>query len=533
MPVTERLQALGQWSLTLKPDTPKFVRDAISTPFQHVVITPSWVDVAGMDDADILDIAMYNGVVLRPGPQYEIGGVGLAWWLGDERGVPILRSPVSSGTGSSPLSTWVSSLLALNPIGVGSVTGGGPVGGNVAGAFTYQSVRVALEAVFKYFQVEYRVNPDYTLDYGEADDLYGSAPVATAVPRGQGGRELNLKGFEVTDLDYSRDFTDFISHVVAAGRGGLGTAVGLVPLTEFGSADPTTGSGVFREAFFDVPEAALGFETNYAESIIARYSDVDFVGVATDDFVRGSFGPGYLIDVYDSDRGLLDADNQDFYQGEVVFPKLVRVVGMSWPVQEGVGVYYRFRESGITGAAIWTDLTPYIEWERPGTRIEVGNPAYSPLADQFSVSAQTATVQAGGWDYYTPTITGSGTAVGSGGVCAGHFRRQGTTLHLRITWTLGTGSTVGSGGITFSLPSGMAAATETNGFQYLFGIFRDTGTTEYKGAARVSSGGSTVTCYAEVASATYVSYAATAVAVPHIWASTDVVEISGTIEVAP
>ena len=131
MPVTERLQAMGQWSLTLRPDTPKTVRDALAAPYQSIVITPSWVDVAGMTDAAVLDAAIYNGVILRPGPQYELGGVGLVWWLGDEKGVPYLASPVSS-SGQS-LSSWVTALLAnANAVdSVGSVTGGGPVGGNI------------------------------------------------------------------------------------------------------------------------------------------------------------------------------------------------------------------------------------------------------------------------------------------------------------------------------------------------------------------------------------------------------------------
>jgi hypothetical protein len=536
MPVTEALQTMGRWSLTLKEGTPKFIRDAVSTPWQHIVITPSWVDIAGMSDDDIVANALYTGVVLQPGPQYEIGGVGNLWWLGDERGVPHLTSPVTSGVGSSSLSTWVTSVLALTPIDVGTVTGAGPVGGNIRAAFTYQSARVALEAIFKYFQVEYRVNNDWTIDYGEAADLYGSDPVATALPRGQGGREFNLKGFRVTDLDYSRDFTDVLSHVTAAGRGGNGTATGIVPATDFSAYD-REGGNIVRRAFFDVPEAALGFETNYAESIIARYSDVDFVGVSTDDFVRSQFSPGYLINVYDADRGLQDGDNQDFYQGEILFPKLVRVIGMQWPIQEGCGVYYRYHAATVVGAVTYTDLTPYVEWERPGTKIETGNPAYSPINEQFSVSAQTATVSAGTWDTYTPTITGAGTAVGSGTV-VGFFRRIGTTLQIRITWTLAAGSTVGAGGVTFSMPTGITAVTQTNVFQMVEAMYNDTGTAVYHGHAYVGSGGTTLLCNVHAyngaaAGVAYVTWAPLAAAVPHIWAATDFINLNGTIEVAP
>lgn len=520
---------MGSWSLTLRPDTPKTIREAVSTPFQSIIITPTWVDPTGMTDAAMLDLAIYNGVVLRPGPQYELGGVGLAWWLGDERGVPYIASPVSSTSGAS-LASWVSSLIASTPISVGSVTGAGPVGGNVAGYFQWQSARTALEAVLRYFQVEYRVNNDYTIDYGEPADLYGATPVATALPRGQGSREQRLKGFEVTDLDYSRDFADYVSFVTAVGRGGYGQSSSVNILTEFGASDPV-GDAVSRRAFFDVPEASLGLEVNYAESVLDRYSEVDFVGVSTDDFVRGTFGPGYYLNVYDSDRGLLDADNQDVYQGEVVFPKLVRVIGMTWPIQDGCGVYYRFREDGPSGDAIYTDLSPYVERERPGTKIEVGTSAYSPINDQFTVSAQTATVQAGAWDQYTPSITGTGTAVGNGTV-VGKYRRVGTTLHIRITWTLGSTSTVGSGGVTFSLPSGMSSPVQTNAHQMVEAMYNDTGTVVYKGHAYVGSGGTTLLCNVWNVAGTYPTWTGLTSAIPHTWANTDFININGTIEVA-
>jgi hypothetical protein len=534
MPVTEGLQQLGRWSLTLKSDTPKFIRDAISTPWQHIIITPSWVDVAGMSDDDILDNAMYCGVVLRPGPQYELGGVGNLWWLGDERGVPHLTTPVSSGTGSSPLSTWVTSLLALTPIGVGSVTGAGPVGGNVRAAFRYESARTALEAVFKYFQVEYRMTTGFDLDYGEPADLYGTDPVATALPKGQGGREFNLKGFQVTDLDYSQDFTDFLSHVTAAGRGGNGTATGLVPTTDFEAYDPI-GGNIVRRAFFDVPEAALGFETNYAESIIARYSDVDYVGVSTDDFVRDTFGPGYYINVYDSDRGLLDADNQDVFQGEVLFPKLVRVIGMTWPIQEGVGVYYRHTTAQIPSPAwSYVDLTPYVEWERPGTRIDTGNPAYSPINEQFSSSAQTAPVLAGTWDTYTPTWSSSGVQPTlNNGTIVGYFRRQGTTLHLRGRLICGSGTAFGSGEWRVSLPPGMDTAGSTSEYQVGRGMAVDTGTASY-GIYPVSDPATSTTAlrlfYESTAGSQQASVTATT---PHAWANTDVLAWNITMEVDP
>lgn len=530
MPVSERLQTLGSWSLTLRPDTPRAVRDLVSTPFQHIIITPSWVEATGMSDAAMLDIAMYNGVVVRPGPQYELGGYGLAWWWGDDRGVPHLDQAVG-GSQSQSLSTWISQIMNRVPSwSAGSVAGAGPVGGTAISYFRFESARQALDAITRYFQVEWRINNDYTLDYGTAADLYGSTPVATALTRGQGGREMNLSGFRVKDLDYSRDFSDFLTIVTAAGRGGTGTAFGVNPMTEYDAWGPF-GTNITRRAFFDVPETALGLEVNYAESIVERYSDMDYVGISTDDMVRPTFGPGYLINVYDPDRGLVDADNQQIYQGEVVFPKEVRVIGMSWPIERGMGVYYRKHEAFPSNVSTYVDLTPYVEWEQPGTRIEVGNPAYSPIAEQFSTSSQTAPVKAGQWDEYTPSLTASTTNPTLGtSTITGHFRREGTTLHIRGELNVGSTFAAGSGEYRVSLPSGMSAVSDQE--QQAMGQVVDANVGRYPLHATIDPA-SFVDRFRLFYSPTAAVISGVTNNAPATWASGDRLWWNGTIEVDP
>ena len=81
MPITERVMALGDWSLQLKPDTPFSVRNSISTPFSQLVVTPGRLPSVSLTDTIALGQALYCGVVLRPGPQFELAGCGLLWYL--------------------------------------------------------------------------------------------------------------------------------------------------------------------------------------------------------------------------------------------------------------------------------------------------------------------------------------------------------------------------------------------------------------------------------------------------------------------
>jgi len=62
------------------------------------------------------------------------------------------------------------------------------------------------------------------------------------------------------------------------------------------------------------------------------------------------------------------------------------------------------------------------------------------------------------WAAYTPTWSSSGSAPALGnGTIVGGFRREGTTLHVRGKLNVGSGSTVGTGDLRISLPSGLTA----------------------------------------------------------------------------
>ncbi len=69
----------------------------------------------------------------------------------------------------------------------------------------------------------------------------------------------------------------------------------------------------------------------------------------------------------------------------------------------------------------------------------------------------------GWWTTYTPTWTSSGSppAIGNGSV-TGRYKRSGATLHLQQHIVIGSTSTLGSGAIRLSLPSGMSGGSITS-----------------------------------------------------------------------
>lgn len=172
-------------------------------------------------------------------------------------------------------------------------------------------------------------------------------------------------------------------------------------------------------------------------------------------------------------------------------------------------------------------------------QVEIGYAGTTLIGDGagvVTIGSTTAIINIGGypfsgaWSAYTPTLGGTGTALGNGSL-NGFYMRLGKLLILRVRFTLGSTSTVGST-LTFALPSGMTAVTQTDQFQMFPGMLRDTGTVEYLGMFRATSGSTAVTAYALGASGTYTSVNAVSSTVPHTWANTDVVSFVGIIEVA-
>jgi hypothetical protein len=528
MPVSERVMALGDWSVTLRADTPKSIRDSL-TALGSIVVTPAQIDPTAVSDAGLLATARYTGVCLRPGPQYELSGAGMAWWAGDANGHGDVITTAVTLSGV----TFQSAVSSLQPtyLEAGDVEA---AGGSYTNSFYLVTRRQALDTLCAYFGREWRVNPDLTVDAGSISNLYSATPSAIAVRKG-GGKDLVLTGVE-SDMAVLLDYDQYATKVVVAGRSQVGTATGT---SHFKS--PKGDSATLTKLFEASYDAAPGTEADTATNLLNLYNvstgrrDLTLRSGQYD--IRGAVDVGKYLYVYDLDLGLVDTTNQVSYQGQVVFPAKVRVVGMRWPIERGMGVYYRTKASAL-GSATYVDLSPYVEWETGGSELEVvsgGDAARWQLGGTSSARADptsqlTDRVALGKWDTYTPSWTGSGSNPSIGdGTITGHFRREGTTGEVRIHIEAGSTTTYGSGFYGLSLPSGWTAAA--SGEQGVGCKLYQPGT-NWLGWAILGAGGSGFSPYFPTSSGDcrLTTWTATS---PATFANGGNFHLQGTIELAP
>lgn len=531
--VYQRLMSDGDWEINLKPECPRAVLDKLVPFTTHVVVTPGELDATTADSV-FLAAARYVGVVRRLGRnRLSPGGPGLSMWLSDPDGKGEIATSAITLTAAS-LSFCITATLPSS-LSSGTVTS---PGGTLTNTYQWVSRRDVLNSVCRTFGVEWRINEDFTVDVGTVANLYRSVAAAetpaAVVARGVGGRDAQIVGIR-GDLETNIDWEEYVSRVYVIGNG-TGNAGGTSPFRR-----PTGGLITWARVVED-PAAPVGTLATVAQSVM-NLLPTDEAGrrelrVSTDLFdVAGDVVLGDDVYVWDPENGVIDTDNQVHYQGQLIYPAAMRCIGIRWPVRRGMGVYLRIQNSTLTPE--YLNITPYVEFSEGAAELELGAASRMLNSDSAgNIVEVRGQVEQAPWLTYTPTISGTGTAVGNGTV-TGAYRREGTTLHLRITWTLGSTSTVGAGGVLFSLPSGMAAVTLTNLVQALHAEYNDTGTATYEGRATIGSAGTTLQCFADGYNPTsgvnpsYVGKSAISTTVPHTWASTDFINVNGTIEVAP
>lgn len=130
----------------------------------------------------------------------------------------------------------------------------------------------------------------------------------------------------------------------------------------------------------------------------------------------------------------------------------------------------------------------------------------------------------GAWTAYTPTLGGTGWALGDGTITAAYCQ-IGKIVHFRCEITFGSTSTYGASSTpTVTLPV-TASANNTAGHA-LHCILNDVSVAFYLGAARINTA-TTCALHVQGTNGLFANVTSTA---PFAWASGDVVRISGTYE---
>lgn len=368
--ITERLRGIGSWSLRLIPETPQSVLRQLnltSAAFGHVIVTPTHIDPLAVTP---LSVARYTGVYLSGPWNGELAGGGLALWLEDADGKGELVESFSPG--AQTFTQWVN-LCVPDP---GTVLDIGLDAGSIeaiAGSITHTMTRIGrretLDLICDHFGAEWRTTPQGLVDAGTPSYLFATIPTVAAIA-GNGGRDSNIVGLPNPEFDYQVDAEDYTTQVVLFGNSGNATA-NISPATSYRGL---YGGLVFRERFIESSAVLTGNEAAAAQAQLNRFTSLQRnLTVSSDVYDIGrDLEPGDNLYVYDPDSGLIDTANQLQYRGELIRPVIVRVHGYTWPVRQGMGVYYRRQTGASTSTNL--DLTEWVEYESGPVRLDVGSP---------------------------------------------------------------------------------------------------------------------------------------------------------------
>lgn len=368
MTVTEQLGSLGSWSVTLSDDTPRAVTDQLGF-FGHIGIWSGRVDVDQASDAALLAAARYVGVLReKPTGRTSLEGAGLLFWLGDEDGKgAVLEQPVTFTAAS--LTACVARLL---PPAVTLGTVHDP-GGTYTGTHQWQTPRAVLDTITAFFGVEYRVNPTGTVDVGTPAQLYPAGSQAAVISARDAGRDFNLASLGA-DFQTDTAVIDYTSRVVLLGQqtDSAGNSTPFVEATADALLFPykdLRGNPVhITRAVSDqgqtdasAPAAAQLQLNQYNRTKTA-------LTVTTSDYdMSGQPLVGQMAYVFDPDNGLVDPATQLDFRGELIYPQLIRISGLQWPLTSGMTVAFRTQDG------TWIDLTRWVLWESQAEQVTVGD----------------------------------------------------------------------------------------------------------------------------------------------------------------
>lgn len=363
MSVTRTLMGIGSFRVSLVDDVPYRIRSAIAG-FDHIVVTGAPLDpISDFTDAAITGASIFTGVVeARRDSGRTIAGVGLEAWLGTSDGVgDVLDVAVTQS--AAALSTWISALCPTS-LAVGTVTDTGL--STLTNTYFGMTRREAIDGVCRAVnRAEWRVNADFTLDAADPELLFRFDP-SIIITRKPDGPDSGYIGLEASNVVVNESVEGYTHRAICVSNGmHLGSA----------SITPSYRDGrnnlVVMERFVNAPSEDPANAISVAGTVVDQYSvPRTELRLRSDTYSVTRFvDPGDWVYVYDLDAGVVDSANQVPFRGDLITPKKLRVYGLTFPIERGMGVYAR-RSTG--SGYTYTDLTPYVEWEDTDVEWEVG-----------------------------------------------------------------------------------------------------------------------------------------------------------------
>ena len=241
----------------------------------------------------------------------------------------------------------------------------------------YRSIKTICTAL----DAEFKMQNDGTIDVGPRSSLFtghdDSTPEGMIVRR-LSGSDPNIKGYSGVDLSTEFNAEDYVSRVeLTASQVGSTINLGQADAKDVPYKDlhGETLERIQILAENDIPDTMRDIR---AEAYLNEYNKIQkTLNVGLEDYdISGDIDVGDIIYVYDPEVGFEDTstdaslENRDryeiTYQGQILHPIKIRVMGLSFPVSSDMGVFYRDKDGN------YTDLTDYVQFETGITQIEVG-----------------------------------------------------------------------------------------------------------------------------------------------------------------
>ncbi|MFI1166571.1 hypothetical protein ACH4UM_23945 [Streptomyces sp. NPDC020801] len=373
MAVQEVLKALGSWQVKLKPGTPRDVLDSLDY-FGHVAIVPGRLDPLQYGD-NLLTTARYVGVLRTrtigddgrtsaPQDDLSVGGVGMAFWLGDEDG----KGDVYENTVAPASTSFATAINMLLPAS-GAVTAGTiySVSGQYTGSHRYESPRAAITYVCDTMSttsvpVSWRVNGNGTLDAGPDANLFTINPTCVILSS-SAGEDMALRALPGS-MDVTRDVEDYSTRVVLLAEGqGTSIATGTADIAPSTPYKDIHGNPLKLTRLISESDTASGNAATRAQLALSQFTSTrNALTLSTADYdVHGTFQVGDRVWVYNPDSGLVDPTTEITFRGVRINPIKLQVIETSWAITDGYTVAYR------SNSGTWIDLTQYVEFETDST----------------------------------------------------------------------------------------------------------------------------------------------------------------------
>tara|TARA_Y100001951_G_C11297011_1_gene276406 strand:+ start:3072 stop:6797 length:3726 start_codon:yes stop_codon:yes gene_type:complete len=401
MSVTEKLMAPGQFSVQLdKTKVPNSIINQIDA-WGHIVIVPADVNVQEFNDSSLLDQSDYTGIVysLEIGDEQNvvITGQGLVAYLGDSdsRGMPIAETGGPTGVRSYTNTTLENVLDTTGtpkgllrdesgnqgPIRKGNIT---DPGANYTGKHYTESALKAIKYVCQELGVEFKVNQKGLLDAGPVGNLFAghTSDPTSIIVRGQTGEDPNITGLTTSSLVAQFDASEFVNKVeLVASKYGAEANYGSATASSNPYKD-LFGTALKRTQYVSDPQTPNTSKNTRATAYLNELNLVKkTLNVSLDEYdISGDFEVGDKIFIFDPDIGFVDteadrlADSRSslfetVYQGRILNPTKIRILGITWPIKNGYGVFYR-KSNGT-----YLELTDYLLFETGDVQLEVGDVA--------------------------------------------------------------------------------------------------------------------------------------------------------------